>query len=478
MRMLAGELVAKKDKVMVAGKRQPGRKRWSCPSEFGCDPLPGSEKGAISCSDFLQLLATLACTLLLLGSFLLLRRLQPCPHASSEESLRVQRGLFLQLCTPNRDISLSEEALENATSRIVLWSGKRPIGKSKDHASAFIVIVVYEIYDDPKGWDSLHSGAPYRGLSLASSSVNTDKGDIDSTALMPLLEDVKYQLVLGEHGAIFAVFAKLDRVHGPLPWIGFQGWRAVEEGMGISEEAANMLQAWLGKCEKRATPLVASDRRIAFFWTRIPFSDNVRSMDLYNECDFRHGTKEDPNRCSAVLATVFWHIFESNKTIGSPIGFPNVPALHILDSEFGAFLPPMPGTACQWSSFSSFAMHRDALGAYVKFARMVFTTLEALWGLHDDFNRCPLGFKLGIGKKHHCWSLILDRVLNIWVYHSGMRVAILDDASDGIVELHPVEDRRMWMHWFGSENIEVVYQSFPGRCTADSLTLFYDLSPL
>ena len=49
--------------------------------------------------------------------------------------------------------------------------------------------------------------------------------DIDATSRLPILSNHYYRDVLAEHGALFALANRIDRIHKNA-WIGFQSWRA------------------------------------------------------------------------------------------------------------------------------------------------------------------------------------------------------------------------------------------------------------
>jgi len=49
--------------------------------------------------------------------------------------------------------------------------------------------------------------------------------DIDAPSHLPLLNDLYYRDLLGEHGAFFAIANCVDHIHKNA-WIGFQSWRA------------------------------------------------------------------------------------------------------------------------------------------------------------------------------------------------------------------------------------------------------------
>ena len=76
-------------------------------------------------------------------------------------------------------------------------------------------------------------------------------------------------------------------------------------------------------------------------------------------------------------------------------------------------LPPMfgGGRHTQYAVSSYWALHVDQFQEYVQFARMFLVTLESLWGLHMDVNRCPLTFvnqRPGYGNDL-CWCFIMER---------------------------------------------------------------------
>eukprot|EP00271_Cylindrocystis_brebissonii_P001949 TRINITY_DN122_c0_g1_i2.p1 TRINITY_DN122_c0_g1~~TRINITY_DN122_c0_g1_i2.p1 ORF type:complete len:520 (+),score=45.13 TRINITY_DN122_c0_g1_i2:341-1900(+) len=388
------------------------------------------------------------------------------------------------------------------------------------------VLVLYELYYDEKARDVLHREEPYQPLCVRPGKVELEKGDIDAAKVLPLLGDDRYQALLCEYGAFFALAPHINAIQKGIPWVAFQSWRAEEKKLGLSEEALWQLQLRLQRggeeleedekaglwfwtaVGKKKYPGVEfatldsedvreskSDRRIMYFWAN--FDSFQDTMHVYKQCDNCHKTREDPNRCSAVYATAFWHLFSSEAPPlngSAPLSLLGVqPAVESSESarlevdEAGAelrhmeSLPPLPTSELRWAYCSYFAMHTDYFRQYVRFARLFFVTLESIWGVHNSLDQCPLGFEMQANEGYNsrlCWCFIMERAVNVWAYHSGMRMMLVDRESGNFTEMFPVHNREdMWMHWFNVTNLERLERDFAARLTPESLALFDALQP-
>eukprot|EP00271_Cylindrocystis_brebissonii_P001955 TRINITY_DN122_c0_g1_i9.p1 TRINITY_DN122_c0_g1~~TRINITY_DN122_c0_g1_i9.p1 ORF type:complete len:572 (+),score=68.04 TRINITY_DN122_c0_g1_i9:148-1863(+) len=473
---------------------------------------------------------------------------------------------IISYVAPNfrKEMALHEtSSMNNGT--VVLYRRMRPR-----------VLVMYELYYDEKAWDVLHRVEPFQPLCVRSGKVQSEEGDIDAAKVLPLLADDRYQALLCEYGAFFALAAHINTIQKGIPWVAFQSWRAEEKKLGLSEEALWQLQVRLqrslvletegelrkggnprkvtsptgsrmvfelerkgdeetqrnekggvgvGEDEKVDTGVAKAmgkegspgvkfatldsedvgetkdDRRTMYFWAN--FDSLHDTMHVYTQCDNAHKTHEDPKRCSAVYATAFWHLFspEAPPLNGSAhlsllggqdaddfsvIGG-NQKSVRFEGDDAGAelrhmeSLPPLPTSKLRWAYCSYFAMHTDFFRQYVRFARMFFVTLESIWGVHNSLDQCPLGFEMQANEGYNsrlCWCFIMERAVNVWAYHSGMRMMLVDRESGNFTEMFPVHNREdMWMHWFNVTNLERLERDFAARLTPESLALFDALQP-
>lgn len=56
-------------------------------------------------------------------------------------------------------------------------------------------------------------------------------------------------------------------------------------------------------------------------------------------------------------------------------------------------------------------------------------------------------------QSQHCYCRLLDRLINVWAYHSLRRMFVMDPKSGSLTEVHPLESRvgpqaRAWVSWF------------------------------
>eukprot|EP00271_Cylindrocystis_brebissonii_P021469 TRINITY_DN765_c0_g1_i2.p1 TRINITY_DN765_c0_g1~~TRINITY_DN765_c0_g1_i2.p1 ORF type:complete len:441 (+),score=40.04 TRINITY_DN765_c0_g1_i2:157-1479(+) len=335
------------------------------------------------------------------------------------------------------------------------------------------VLRLYELYYSEAAHPFLHTTPPYLPLSVHPSAVRPNSADVDAPKILPVLQDKIYQKLLCEYGAIFALDSHLDAVHGSVPWVAFQSWRAKEKNMAISDSALQSLQENLrgripGMADGNQTgdTLTLGVNDFIFWGTWV-------NHDLYGQCDSTH-TWDGVEHCSPTYALIFETIFT---TVHSTEVFPK-PGTAALAEEARAakadrkHLPPMPWSPMGWADCSYFALHISTFPSLVRLARMFFVVLEAIYDLHGDTKGCPLKFNVPQYDDTLCWCFFMERLVNVWAYHSGRRMIFVEHETGVLTELHPVSERQMWSHWFEDSHLEQVYSAFPRRLAKPSLTLF------
>eukprot|EP00271_Cylindrocystis_brebissonii_P007023 TRINITY_DN2009_c0_g1_i2.p1 TRINITY_DN2009_c0_g1~~TRINITY_DN2009_c0_g1_i2.p1 ORF type:complete len:491 (-),score=32.58 TRINITY_DN2009_c0_g1_i2:204-1676(-) len=386
----------------------------------------------------------------------------------------------------------------------VALSGESPTAATnlaspgKGSGSSQHTMHLYELYYTTEAHPVLHDTAPWIPMCVISSALRPNSHDVDASLLFPLIQDSAYQALICEYGAMFALANNWDALQGSSEWAGFISWRAAQKNRkmepagleGIIRSMATeqaMAMPWAETGSHSASPsgftfdsprrgvdmLAAAaflarkppnspqdlvEKRILYFW-----SDG--GISFYEECDKWHVT------CSRLLAHVFSIIFGDG-----PI--PREWNQHVFDGEspdLSTTLPPMPTIGGQrWVLMSYWGLHREAYVEYMALARMFLVTLESVWQLHDDVQRCPL--TLVDYPPRLCWCFMLERLVNIWAYHAGLRMVYIEPSQGVGVEQHPIGERdSVWLHWFSRQNVRRVERSFAERLPPESLELYRKL---
>ncbi|KAF5186179.1 Glycosyl transferase, family 1 protein [Thalictrum thalictroides] len=115
---------------------------------------------------------------------------------------------------------------------------------------------------------------------------------------------------------------------------------------------------------------------------------------------------------------------------------------HDLDS-----LPPMPMDGNTWSVMNSWAMPTRSFLEFIMFSRMFVDALDAqMYDEHHQSGHCYLS----LHKDRHCYSRVLELLVNVWAYHSARRMVYINHGSGELQEKHKLKSRRghMWIKWF------------------------------
>lgn len=301
------------------------------------------------------------------------------------------------------------------------------------------ILVIYEQYHGVNAWRHLHKDTSvYRGLCQSASQARPGGSDIDAPNLHELLRETYYQNLLCEYGGFFALAANMGSLQAATPWLGFQSWEAADKKVALSSPALRKVMAAVSS-EEHGEAL--------YFWAQ-KGGGNPLAIDsrFFWSCDKWHA-----GNCSSIYGQVFR-------------------GLHRPAAGSGGALPAMPEDGKSWAHMSYWIMPRRQFLAYVAYARMFFVVLDALWyDQHHDKGFCPLDVGCGYCPKgtpanylwSHCWCFLLERLVNIWAYHTGLRMVYVDPASGQMAEYHALGRRDRKAEWFSASALAKLERSFP-----------------
>ncbi|KAL5572028.1 hypothetical protein UlMin_021625 [Ulmus minor] len=280
-------------------------------------------------------------------------------------------------------------------------------------------LCIYEPYFGEGAWPFLHRTSLYRGVGLASKGRRRGADDLDAPSRLGLLNNPYYRDVLGEYGAFFAIANRIDRIHRN-SWIGFGSWRATARKASLSGVAENAL---LGAIQTR------KHGDALYFWVRMDMdSRNPSKLDFWSFCDAINA-----GNCKFAFSEAFKKMYGIK---------------HDLE-----ILPPMPQDGDTWSVMHSWAMPTRSFLEFVMFSRMFVDALDAqMYSEHHSSGHCILS----LHKDKHCYSRLLELLVNIWAYHSARRMVYVNPESGEMQEQHRFKSRRgqMWVKWFSYSTLK------------------------
>ncbi|KAL0379450.1 UNVERIFIED_CONTAM: hypothetical protein Sangu_0009300 [Sesamum angustifolium] len=274
-------------------------------------------------------------------------------------------------------------------------------------------LCIYEPYFGEGTWPFLHRTSLYRGIGLSTRGRRPGADDIDAPSRLPVLSNAYYRDVLEEYGAFFAIANRIDRIHKNA-WIGFQSWRATARMKSLSKTAERSL---LGAIEARR------HGDALYFWAGL-------HMDMRNH-----------------LEQAFWSFCDAINAGNCQFAFSEA-----LTKMYGlkhnvSSLPPMPLHEGTWSVMHCWALPTKSFLEFVMFSRMFVDALDAqFYDEHQKTGRCCLS----LSKDKHCYSRLLELLINVWAYHSARRMVYVDPETGYMQEQHMLNGRRgqMWVKWF------------------------------
>ncbi|KAL3624422.1 hypothetical protein CASFOL_031090 [Castilleja foliolosa] len=274
-------------------------------------------------------------------------------------------------------------------------------------------LCIYEPYYGVGTWPFLHRTSLYRGLGLSTKGRRQGVDDIDGPSRLPLLSNSYYRDVLGEYGAFFAIANRIDRIHKNA-WIGFQSWRATAKEKSLSKTA-----------EKSLLDAIEARRHgdTLYFWASLDTDPrNPLKQDFWSFCDALNA-----GNCQFVFYETLKQMYGVKHNLSS--------------------LPKMPSDGGTWSVSYSWVLPTKSFVDFVMFSRMFVDALDAqLYDDHVKNGRCHLS----LSKDKHCYSRLLELLVNVWAYHSARKIVYVDPETGFMQEQHDLKTRKgqMWVKWF------------------------------
>ncbi|PSS24241.1 Phosphatidyl-myo-inositol mannosyltransferase [Actinidia chinensis var. chinensis] len=274
-------------------------------------------------------------------------------------------------------------------------------------------LCIYEPYFGEGTWPFLHHTSLYRGLGLSTRGRRPGADDIDAPSRLPLLNNPYYRDALGEYGAFFAIANRVDRIHKNA-WIGFQPWRATARKESLSKTAETAL---LDAIQSRR------NGDTLYFWIR---------MD------------KDPR---SPLQQDFWSFCDAINAGNCKFAFSKaLKRMYGIKHDWTS-LPPMPADGDTWSVMHSWVLPTKSFLEFVMFSRIFVDALDAeFYDKHHQSGHCYLS----LSKDKHCYSRVLELLINVWAYHSARKMVYVNPETGAMQEHHKLKNRRgqMWVKWF------------------------------
>ncbi|XP_007051667.2 PREDICTED: uncharacterized protein LOC18614048 [Theobroma cacao] len=293
-------------------------------------------------------------------------------------------------------------------------------------------LCIYEPYFGEGTWPFLHHSSLYRGIGLSTKGRRPRMEDVDGPSRLQLLNNPYYRDTLGEYGAFFAIAKRIDRLHRNA-WIGFQSWRATARKASLSKIAETSL---LDATEKRKYG------DALYFWVRMDMDPrNSMQGDFWSFCDAINA-----GNCKFAFSEAL------NRMYGIK---------HDLIS-----LPPMPEDGGTWSVMQSWALPTKSFLEFVMFSRMFVDALDAqMYDEHHQSGHCYLSF----AKDKHCYSRVLELLINVWAYHSARRMVYVNPETGVMQEYHKLKGRRgiMWVKWFSFNTLKGMDEDLAEEADSD-----------
>lgn len=292
-------------------------------------------------------------------------------------------------------------------------------------------LCIYEPYFGEGTWPFLHSTSLYRGLGLSSKGRRLGHDDIDAPSRLSLLNNPYYRDVLGEYGAFFAVANRIDRIHKNT-WIGFQSWRATARQQSLSKTA-----------EKSLLEAIEARRHgdTLYFWARMDVDPrNPLKQDFWSFCDALNA-----GNCQFAFSEALQKMYGLKQNLSS--------------------LPPMPvdGT---WSVMHSWVLPTKSFVEFVMFSRMFVDALDSQF--YEDHHRSGRCY-LSLTKDKHCYSRVIEMLVNVWAYHSARRMMYVDPQTGLMEEQHKLKSRKgkMWVKWFQFNTLKSMDEELAEEADSD-----------
>ncbi|KAM2647592.1 hypothetical protein TB1_000820 [Malus domestica] len=280
-------------------------------------------------------------------------------------------------------------------------------------------LCIYEPYIGEGTWPFLHLKSLYRGIGLSTKGRRPRADDVEAPSRLPLLNKPYYRDVLGEHGAFFAIANRIDRIHKNA-WIGFQSWRITARKASLSGIAENELLEAI-QTRRHGDTL--------YFWARMDDDPrNPLKQDFWSFCDGINA-----GNCKFAFSEALKRMYGVNYNL--------------------EFIPPMPVDGDTWSVMHSWALPTKSFLEFVMFSRMFVDAMDAqMYDEHHSSGRCYLS----LSKDKHCYSRLLELLINVWAYHSARRMVYVHPETGVMQEQHRFKSRKghMWIKWFSYSTLK------------------------
>lgn len=293
-------------------------------------------------------------------------------------------------------------------------------------------LCIYEPYFGEGAWPFLHHTSLYRGIGLSTKGRRRRADDVDAPSRLSLLNNPYYRDILGDFGAYFAIANRIDRLHKNA-WIGFGSWRATARMASLSRAAENALLHAV-QTKRHGDAL--------YFWVRMDMDPrNSLQLDFWSFCDAINA-----GNCK----------FAFSETLKKMYGLK-----HDLES-----LPPMPQDGDTWSVMQSWALPTKSFLEFVMFSRMFVDALDSqMYHEHHSSGHCYLS----LSKDKHCYSRLLELLVNVWAYHSARRMVYVNPETGAMHEQHRFKNRRghMWVKWFSHATVKSMDEDLAEEADTD-----------
>ncbi|KAA8516117.1 hypothetical protein F0562_019296 [Nyssa sinensis] len=291
---------------------------------------------------------------------------------------------------------------------------------------------IYEPYFGEGTWPFLHRTSLYRGLGLSTKGRRPGADDVDAPSRLPLLNNPYYRDILGEFGAFFAIANRIDRIHKNA-WIGFQSWRATARKEGLSKTAESALLEAI-QARRHGDAL--------YFWVRMDMDPrNPLQQDFWSFCDAINA-----GNCKSTFSEALKKMYGIKHDLNS--------------------FPPMPVDGDTWSVMHSWVLPTRSFLEFVMFSRMFVDVLDAqMYDEHHQSGQCYLS----LSKDKHCYSRVLELLVNVWAYHSARRMVYVDPKTGMMQEQHRMKSRRgqMWVKWFSYTTLKSMDEDLAEESDSD-----------
>ncbi|KAL5718720.1 hypothetical protein ACHQM5_011596 [Ranunculus cassubicifolius] len=132
-------------------------------------------------------------------------------------------------------------------------------------------------------------------------------------------------------------------------------------------------------------------------------------------------------------------------------------------------LPPMPLDGNTWSVMHSWTMPTRSFLEFVMFSRMFVDALDAeMYDEHHQSGHCYLS----LHKDRHCYSRVLELLVNVWAYHSARRMVYINPKNGIMQEQHKLKSRKghMWIRWFSFATLKSMDEDLAEEFDSDHPT--------